>query len=233
MAKLGGKIKERLRKRKVHIKIKSWMLLLALVPLGFIDATLLRYDHIRMTELLNVVLEADVEENDVKLAEALTELKEFVFSNVVINIVEENGVPRVMFGTGPFNLKHQYLRDARKALEEAEAKLVSDNNPNGNIYGKAGEVCRAQAISNGWAWDSPGFINCMLSEIQKYPAADNIEDTVIANLPSTELYWRNYASPLWAPTLTGWMLLLTAVVIMVLILRLIVYVVLRVSLFFV
>ena len=49
--------------------------------------------------------------------------------------------------------------------------MASDNNPNGNIYGLAGEVCRPIAIANGWSWNSAGYINCMMSEIQKYPAA--------------------------------------------------------------
>lgn len=230
---MGGKLRDFARKRKWKVKVKTWVLLLILVPLLALDATLLRWGHIRMTELRDAVLSADVGEDDEKLAAALTELKEFVFSNIVINVVEENGVQRVTFGTGPFYLEHQYMRAATKALEEAEKKLSSDNNPNGNIYGLAGETCRALAISNGWTWSSPEFINCMITEIQKYPAADEIQDTIIASLPSTELYRRNYASPVWAPTLTGLMILITIGIIVVIFIRFVIWVVLRLSLLFI
>ena len=242
--KLGGKIKQLISNRKWKLKIKNWVLILLLVPLCALAATLMRNDHIRMTELRDAVLEADAkigeadgEEQAVQaetdLANALTNLKEFVFHNIVINIIEENGEQKITFGTGPFYLEHQYLRAATKALKEAEAKLSGDNNPYGNVYGEAGEICRAEAINNGWNWDSPEFINCMLSEIAKYPSADEIHDTIIASLPSTELYRRNYASPVWAPTLTGFLLLFIAIIMIVIIIRIIIWIVLRLALIFV
>lgn len=241
---MGGKLKELIRKRKERLKVKTWVLILILVILMPIDATLLRFDHIKMTELRDEVLAADARigeggtEEDLDVAEAdlaaaLVNLKEFVFSNIVINVVEENGVQRVSFGTGPFYLEHQYLRAANKALEEAEKTVASDNNPNGNIYALASNVCRPQAIQNGWSWNNPNYINCMMTEIQKYPASEDLQDTIVANLPSTELYRRNYASPVWAPTLTGWMILVTLILIVVIFIRGFIWVVLRLSLLFV
>lgn len=233
MAKVGAKIKEFVRKRKWRVKVKTWVLILILIPLLFIDATLLRLNHIRMAELRDAVISADVEEDDEKLAAALTELKEFVFSNIVVSVIEENGIQRVTFGTGPFYLEHKYMKDATAALEEAEKTVVDDTNPNGNIYAKAGETCRALARQNGWTWSSPEYINCMVTEIQKYPAADEIQDKVIASLPSTELYRRNYASPIWTPTFAGFVILATLIVIVVIFIRLVVFIVLRLSLLFV
>lgn len=217
---------------KFH-KVKTWKLLLILLPLFFVDATLLRIDHIKMTELRDAVLEADKNENDEEIAQSLEKLKDFVFSNIVINIVDDNGAQRITFGTGPFYLEHQYIRAANKALEEAEKKMTADENPNGNIYQMASEVCRPQAIANGWSWNDPNYINCMVGEIQKYPAADEINDTIAASLPSTELYRKNYASPIWAPTLTGLMLLITLIIIVVIFIRGVVWVFLRLSLLFV
>lgn len=221
------------KRGRFKFKLKTWQLVLILIPLLFLDATLLRMDHIRMTELRDAVLAADEAENDEEIMRTLEELKDFVFSNIVINVVEENGVQKITFGTGPFYLEHQYLRAANKALEEAKAKLSSDNNPNGNIYALASEVCSPIAAQNGWAWNDSRFIDCMMTEIGKYPSANEIQDTIIANLPSTELYRKNYASPIFAPTLTGFMLLLTIILIVVIFIRVIIWVVLRLSLLFI
>ncbi len=221
------------KRGRIRFKIKTWQLLLFLIPLLFIDATLLRMDHIKMTELRDAVLAADEAEDDDEIMRTLEELKEFVFSNIVINVVDNNGVQEITFGTGPFYLEHQYIRAANKALEEAEKNLASDSNPNGNVYALASETCKAQAIANGWTWSSSGYINCMVSEIQKYPSADEIQDTIVANLPSTELYRKNYASPIFVPTLTGFMLLLTLIIIVVIFIRGVIWVILRLSLLFI
>lgn len=223
-----------MRKRgRVKIpKIKTWQLLVVLVPLLFLDATLLRMDHIKMTELRDAVLAADEAEDDERITESLEELKKFVFSNIVVNIVDDNGMQKVTFGTGPFYLEHQYARAANAALKKAEEEMVSDNNPNGNIYAIASQVCQPQAIANGWAWNDARYINCMMTEIQKYPAADNIQDKIIARLPSTELYRKNYASPVFVFSLSGVFLLITFAIVVVIFIRGICWLVLRLSLLF-
>lgn len=238
---MGGNIKLKERKNKLkkrieglkHIKIKTWMLLILLIPLFFIDATMLRLNHIRMTELRDAVLAADAANDDAAIETSIMALKEFVFSNIVINIVEENGTENISFGTGPFYLEHQYLRAATAALEKAESETSSDANPNGNIYALAGNTCKALALANGWTWDNANFINCMVTEINKYPATDNLKDTITAILPSTELYRHNYASPIWAPTLAGWFIIITIIIIVVIFIRFLIFIILRLSLLFV
>ena len=225
-----------LKKQKGKLKrfrLKNWMLILVLLPLLFIDATLLRNNHIRMTELRDAVIRADEADDDALIAESLVRLKEFVFSNTVINIVEENGEQRITFGTGPFYLEHQYIRAATAALNAAEAKLSGDSNPNGNVYGMAGETCKALALQNGWTWSDAGFINCMVTEINKYPAAADIQDTIVAALPSTELFRHNYASPVWTPSLLGWLMILTGLIVVVIFIKILIFIVLRLSLLFV
>lgn len=222
------------RGRKKFHKLKTWQLFAMLVPLLFIDATLLRINHIHMTELRDAVLNADASEaSDEEVAQKLNDLKDYTFNHIVINVVDDNGTQRITFGTGPFYLEHTYIRAANKALAEAEAQLADDSNPNGNIYAMASDTCRAQAIANGWSWDDANYINCMVGEINKYPATDNIQDTIKASLPSTELYRHNYASPVWAPTLTGWLILLTLIIIVVIIIRGIIWIILRLSLLFI
>ena len=226
---------ENMKKRgrlKIH-KIKTWKLFLVLVPLLFIDATLLRMDHVQMAKLRDAVLIADESDDDEATVEALKKLNDFVRSNIVINVVENNGKQEITFGTGPFYLEHQYIRAANKALEEAEKTIAKDDNPNGNIYQAASDVCRPQAIENGWSWNDANYINCMVEEIQKYPAADNLNDTIAASLPSTELYRVDYVSPLWAPTLTGFALLITLIIIVVIFIRGVIWAILRLSLLFI
>lgn len=227
-----GRLKRRFLKFK-HFKIKNWMLLIVLVFLLFLDATMLRQNHIKMTELRDAVLLADEANDDAAIESSLIELKKFVFFNIVVNVVEENGEQVVGFGTGPFYLEHQYLRDAQAALEKAEAEMSSDANPNGNIYGMAGDICKALALQNGWTWDNVNFINCMMTEINKYPSAAEIQDTIIAALPSTELYRHNYASPVWAPSLVGWLIVLTGIIIVVIFIKILIWIVLRLSLLFI
>ena len=221
------------KRGRPKFKIKTWQLILILIPVLFLDATLLRMDHIKMTKLRDAVLAADEAENDEEIARTLDELKKFVFSNIVINIVEDNGTQRITFGTGPFYLEHQYIRAANAALKEAESNLRSDDNPNGNVYALASDVCSPLAAQNGWTWNDSRFINCMLTEINKYPATDEIQDKIIASLPSTELYRKNYASPIFVPTLTGFMLLVTAIIIVVIFIRFLIWLILRLSLLFV
>lgn len=222
-------------KKRGHkkLKIKTWQLLVVLIPLLFIDATLLRLDHIRMTELRNAVLAADAAEDDAEVSRTLEELKKFVFSNIVINVEDYNGEQNIAFGTGPFYLEHLYLRDANAALKEAEKKLTNDANPNGNIYAMASAVCQPQAIQNGWAWNDSRYINCMMAEINKYPSAGEIQDQIVASLPSTELYRREFVSPIWAPSFAGFLLLITAIIIVVIFIRFIIWLILRLSLLFV
>ena len=220
-------------KKRGRFKIKTWQLILIMLPLLLIDATLLRLDHIKMTELRDAVLQADESEDDEKTMGALNELKNFVFSNIVINIVEENGNQKIMFGTGPFYLEHQYIRAANAALKAAEERMQSDTNPNGNIYATAASVCQPQAIANGWSWNNANYINCMMAEINKYPSANEIQDQIKASLPSTELYRKNYASPVWAPTLSGFAILITLLIIVVIFIKVIIWIVLRLALLFV
>ena len=211
--------------------LKTWQYILILIPLLFVLATCLRFDHLRMAALRDEVLAADEEGDDEKIAAAMQELKNFTFHHTVINIVEKNGVQRITFGTGPFYLEQSYIRDATAALEEAENNLGSDDNPNGNVFAAAMAVCKPQAIKNGWAWNSEGYLSCMTGEINKYPEAEQL--TTEAKLPSTALYRYDFSSPLWAPSLSGLVMILTGVVILIIFIRVLIWCTLKIALIFV
>lgn len=208
-------------------RVKTWQLVLILIPLLFIEATLLRFDHIKMTELKSAVLSADEEGNDEKIAETLNELRNFVFTHTVINVTEKNGENKISFGTGPFYLEHQYRRKTTEILSQAE---FDDSNPNGNVYSAAMSVCQPQAQANGWAWNNPEYLNCYLTEINKYPAAERIEDSVIVNLPDTSLYRYDFSSPVWTPTLSGFVAILCLILTIIIIVRLFFWLFIKIAL---
>lgn len=230
---MGGKKSNRLRKLLRNFgAVRNWQLLLILIPLLFVTATLLRLDHIKMVELRDAVLAADAADNDEAIQSTLKELQEYVFSHVIVNVVESNGVQSVVFGTGPFYLEHQYLRAANAAIERAESELVDDSNPHGDIYAAVLAICRPQALANGWSWNHPSYLNCWTSELAKYPASDNFEANLTAKIPSTELYRHNYASPIWAPSWAGWAMLACAIILLIVVIRILIWCILKVALIF-
>lgn len=231
--RFDDKFKVKLKKFKFR-KLKTWQLLLIIAIMVFVDATFLRIDHLKMVSLREEVLAADETEDDNAISETLEKLKSFTFSHIVINISESNGKQEISFGTGTFYLEHQYRRAAAKAIEAAEAELInSSDNPHGNIYAAASDVCRTRAIENGWySWTDQRYIDCMTSEIAKYPAHDTLTDQLVAKIPATELYRKNYASPLWAPSLSGFAILLTLILIIIVLIRGVIWVFLRLAILF-
>jgi len=229
--KYDNQIKRKLHKFRFR-KIKTWQIFLILIPLLFLSATLLRIDHLKMVELRDAVLAADEEGNEEQLITALESLRNFTFGHIVVNVIDDNGNQKLGLGTGPFYLEQSYRRAAEKALAAAEEKLSSDENPNGNIYAEAANVCKPAAIANGWNWTSPGYISCMTSEIEKYAASDNLVDQIVADLPSTELYRVEYSSPIWTPTLSGFIILIILILIVVIFIRFLIWLILNLSLLF-
>ena len=214
--------------------IKTWQLALVLLPLLFVAATLLRFSHLQMIDLKDAVLAADEAEDDAAIVAALDNLKRFTDTHIVISIVEKNGRQELTFGTGPFYLEHLYIRKATEEIAKAEQKLAEtgDTNPNGNIFAAAMSVCKPLAIQNRWNWNSPGYLNCMTSEINKYPASDDITDTLTADVPSTALYRYDFASPAWAPTAAGFVILLCLLLVVVIFIRMLIWITLRITLIF-
>ena len=227
----GYKLRHWLKK---FSNLRTWQLILILIPLLFIAATFLRLDHIQMVKLRSAVLDADRAEDDAKIASSLEELKKFTFSHIVVNVVSENGIEHITFGTGPFYLEHQYIRKATAEIARAEKEASSgQSNPNGNVFAKAMAICKPLAIQNGWAWNSQGYLSCMTSEIAKYPTSERLENQFAARIPSTELYRHNYSSPIWAPSLAGFTLLLCTLLGLMIFIRLLIWCVLAFALIFV
>ena len=77
------------------------------------------------------------------------------------------------------------------------------------------------------------FFGGLNRELEAYPTVDRLAETELkADVPSTELFRYNYASPIWAPTWAGWVILLCVFLILVIIIRILIWCVLRIALFF-
>ncbi len=231
---MGGKKTNRIRdflKRRFK-SVQTWQLIVILIPLLFFTATLLRLDHLKMVELRSAVLTADQEGNEEQIQQTLTALRDYVYSHTVINIVENNGIQQVTFGTGPFYLEQQYIRAANAAIEAASSELVDDSNPYGNIYAAVAAICQPQAIANGWQWSSPGYLDCWTSELAKYPETDISDNHLVAKIPSTELYRHNYASPIFSWTPAGIAIIACVVLVLIIIVRVVIWLALKVALLF-
>lgn len=210
--------------------IKTWQLLLVFFLLCFVSATLLRFDHIKMAELRDAVLMADEQGDSAQLAENLNKLRNFTFSHIVINVVEENGLNKLEFGTGVFYLEQSYIRDASSALDAAAELEIDDSNPNGNIYALASAVCRPRAIASGWSWNSSEYISCFSEELAKYPADSNSNGSISVALPSPELYRREFSSPIWVFSASGVAILLTIIIGVVIFIRFFIWLILEITL---
>lgn len=121
---MGGITKNRLKEALRNIfRVRTWKLILILIPLLFIAATLLRFDHLEMVALRDQVIKADEEGSEEDILAALNQLKDFTLTHIVVNVYEENGVEKLSFGTGPFYLENQYVKKAQEELAKAEASL--------------------------------------------------------------------------------------------------------------
>lgn len=225
---MGGKSSNRVKKtlRERFGAVRTWQLIIILVPLLFLTATLLRFNHLRMSELRAAVFAADEAEDDEQIRTSLIALRDFVYSHTVVNVVESNGVQSIIFGTGPFYLEHQYLRAANAAIEQAKSELITDDNPHRDVYATIEATCQPQAVS----WNA--YLNCWTSEMEKYPVEIVPSTNIAAKVPSTELYRHNYASPLWSPTPAGFAMLASAIILIIIIVRFVIWCALKLALVF-
>ena len=229
---MGGLSKNNLRQTLAKaFRLSSWKLLLVLVLLGFLTAIFLRFDHIKMTELRDAVMAADAADNDEEIAKSLNELHAFVLKHIVFNAIEDNGVQTITFGTGPFYLENQYLRKANEAIAAAQKEVEKhSSNPNGNIYKKVSAVCDAQGRKYGYSYPDKRYLNCWINELATYPVEENMDVYGAATLPSTELFRYEFVSPLRYPGASGITMLICFIILLVLVIRFIIWLILRVAL---
>lgn len=200
-------------KRRVHRsikelqRVKTWQLVILLILAVFLSATFLRLNNIGMIERRSAVTSADEQGNAEITINRLYDLQRYVSAHM--NTDMDKGL----------YLEKSYKRDYQAAIDKA----ALDDNPNGNIYKKAQEVCAPQFSRYSYA-----YLQCTTGELAKYPAASDLDSAVKKPLASS--YLHVFASPRWSPDFAGWSVLLCIVIALMIAIRLISLVILRIIL---
>lgn len=179
-------------------RVKTWQLLVLLLLAVFVAATFLRLNNIGMVQRRAAVIAADTAGNEDTTILRLYDLQQYVSAHMNTDL-----------GKGVY-LESTYQRDSQAALNTASG----DQNPNGNIYEKAQEVCAPR-----FSHYSTAYLQCTTSELAKYPASSNLIDAV--HLPSASAYLHDYESPLWSPDFAGWSVVVCVVIVLMIFARLI------------
>lgn len=178
-------------------KVKTWQLIILLVLMSFVAATFLRLNNIGMVQRRTAVLAADEAGEPEIIQNRLYDLQRYVADHMNTDL--DKGV---------------YLETSyKKAVQTAYESATNDNNPNGNIYKKAQQVCAPQFTH--WSLE---YIHCTTGELAKYPAANTLVDSI--QLPNANTYKYDFVSPLWSPDFAGWSVLLCVVILLMIFVRL-------------
>jgi len=187
-------------------KVKTWQLVILLLLVGFVAATFLRLNNIGMVERRDAVMAADKDGNLDVIQARLYDLQRYVSNHMNADM-------------GTIYLENQYKRDSQRIIDQASG----DNNPNGNIYKKAQDVCAPR-----FSHYSQAYLQCTVDYLAQYSPAGELSTSV--TLPKADLYRYSYVSPLWTPDFAGWSVLVCLLIILMIIARLIGLVVLRILL---
>lgn len=181
-------------KRLQHIK--TWQLLILLLLAGFISATFLRLNNIGMEQRREAVLQADKAGDENAMKGRLYDLQRYVTAHMNADM-------------GSIYLQNEYQRDTNQAIDTA-----SGDNPHGNIYKKAQEVCAPR-----FTHYSQAYLECTVSYLSQYgPASD---PTAGVKLPKADAYRYSFVSPLWSPDFAGFSVLLCLLIVLMIFGRLV------------
>ena len=159
-----------------------------------------------MVQRRDAVIAADAQGDDQQTLNRLYELQ--VYSSGHMNAA-----------SGDVYLDKKYARDVKRITDQMAAASVGTTGE--TTYKKADNVCKPQFSSYSLA-----YAQCMFNELDKYKISDSA-GTVTLAMPSVALYKFAFVSPLWSPDFAGISVIVTAVIGLLIIIRLIAAVILR------
>jgi hypothetical protein len=155
------------------------------------------------------VLQADQAGGQDAIKGRLYDLQRFVTAHMNTNM-------------GTIYLENQYKRDSQAALTGAS----SDDNPNGNVFKKAQDICAPRYADLGHY--SLAYQQCVIDQLNSYPSGSQL--TTNLQLPKADAYSHSYVSPLWSPDFAGFSVLACILILLTIIGRFIGLMVLRIIL---
>lgn len=192
-------------KRKLHHwlvvlrRIRTWQLLILFVLFFGLSAFLLRQNNLGMIELRNLVEKADGENGDTRTA--LTNLQRYVTAHMNTNL-----------GAGVV-LEASYQRAYDAALKEAASAV----NPNSAVYVEAETQCRQQFGTRSFQQ----YLSCVQQKVTALaPGRDPLESVKV---PPAELFRYNFASPVFSFDIAGIVVLITAFIGVLIVIKLLGY----------
>ena len=202
MAAIGARVV------RLVLALRTWQLVLLLVPLVFVSASLLRMNNLGMVERRNVVLSADQAGNTDAIQRSLADLQNYV-----------SGHMNTEMGNGLY-LQYSYNRAYDAALSAASQAT----NPNSAVYQQASVDCRSRFVG-GVASFRNDYVQCVLQRVEALSPGANA--TAGANLPQADNYRFAYASPVWSPDSAGLFVALTALVVVLILIKVTSYMIFR------
>lgn len=190
------------------LALRTWQLLLMLVPLIFVSATLLRMNNLGMVERRDAVMSADKAGDTDAIQRSLADLQQYV-----------SGHMNTDMGKGLY-LQYSYNRAYDAALTAASEAT----NPNSAVYQQASIDCRSRFVGGVESFRND-YVQCVLQRVAAL--APGTDATASANLPKSDSYRFDYVSPLWSPDFAGLFVLLTGVVLLLILIKATSYAVFR------
>lgn len=177
-------------------RIKTWQLVLLLILSLYVSATFLRINSVGMGERRKAVITADKVGDEEELQNRLYDLQRYTAQHMNTS-------------TGDVYLQATYERDVKAILDKAEA---ANRNTHNTIWNKAANECYAE-FPGYWQ----GQIQCILEKQAKFPASTPITEV---DTPDAALYRHSFLAPIWSPDFAGWSLVVSAMLALVILVRL-------------
>lgn len=193
-------------------RVKTWQLIVVLVLLLFLTATFLRLNNIGMIQRRDAVIAADEQGDEENTRNRVIDLQRFVAAHMNT-------------GGNTVYLEHQYERDSQTLIQKATQTTAANNAERDVINKKVDDICKPQ-----FSGYNQGYVDCFAREFAKYAPSNDPVSEITVSLPDPERYRFVFASPRWSPDFAGFSLLASAVVTLVIIVRLLSLLVLKILL---
>lgn len=185
--------------------IKTWQLIIILILSLFLSATFLRINNTGMVTRRNAIEGADKSGDTIEVTSRIYDIQRYAASHMNAD-------------TGIFYLQAQYNRDIKASVAAASGdNSVGDNSP----QARADAVCNPNLQIHGY---SLAYQNCMLAQLDK---EGQVVDPASIVLPNPALYRYSFTSPVWSPDFAGWSVLLSLLIAAIVVVRLVVWGVLK------